>query len=867
MSEPRLPVVAEGGDCHEEWRRAAAEARPLELADVRSALAERRGPAYWRSLEEIARTPEFEEMLHRELPRFAAEWPDGVSRRNFLHLAAASLGLAGLTACTRQPVERIVPYVRQPEEILPGRPLFYATAMPLGGVLEPVLAESHQGRPTKLEPNPEHPAGGSGSSAVVQASVLGLYDPDRSQTILHLGRIAAWEELRKQLGAALASAGRRDGAGLRLLTGPTSSPTEAMLVDEILAAYPRARWHRWDPLGRDSARAGTTVAFGRPLAVRYDLAPADVILALDADFLASGPGAGRHARDFTARRRPTPERPEMNRLYVVEPTPSPTGTMADHRLPLRPSRFGAFLTALAAELGVDGAATPAGLDERALAFARAAARDLAAHRGRALVVAGDALPAAAHAVVHAINGELGALGATVHLSAPDEIAPVDGAASLAELARDLRAGLVEVLIVSGVNPVYDAPADLDFATALNRAGVFRLHHGLYVDETAELCPWHLPAAHYLESWGDGRAADGTLTLQQPLIEPLYGGRSLAELLALVAGRGEVRGYELLRERWRELADDELRRALHDGYLPGRAPEPVAELPGDVSGALLELAAPPPNGAYELALRPDPAVLDGRFANNGGYAWGAATLEEWANHRPRHGRLVRPRLHRLQRLRHRLPGGEQHPGRRQGAGAPRARDALDADRPLLPRRRSTSRRRSSASRSLHALREGPVRDRLPGGGDGAQRPRASTTWSTTAAWARATAPTTAPTRCGGSTSCSTDWDTPPFALQRNPDVTVRSRGVMEKCTYCVQRINRARIAAEREGARSRRRDPDRLPAGLPAAGDRLRRPQRSRVAVSRCRSRIRATTACSRSSAPAAHHLPGAVRNPNPELTA
>jgi len=618
MSEPRknaLPIV-DAGDCHEEWKRPAAAPEALDVATVRERLAERRGPEYWRSLEEVASTPAFEEMLHREFPRFAAEWPTEVSRRNFLQLAAASLGLAGLTACTRQPIEHIVPYVRQPEELLPGRPLYFATSVAIGAVAEPVLAETHEGRPTKLEGNAEHPASRGSSSALVQASILGLYDPDRSQAVTYAERISTWPDLQKALGAALAGLASKEGAGLRLLTGPTSSPTEAALVNEILTSYPRAKWHRWDPSGPDAALEGARAAFGRPVGLVFDLELADVVLSLDADLLASGPGSVAHAGQFAARRRPTPERPEMNRLYVAETTPSPTGTMADHRLPLRPSQFGPLVVALAAALGVPGASAPGGLDDRLSRWVNAAARDLAAHRGRSLVVAGPTLPAAAHALVFAINDVLGNVGETVRLTEPHVADPVSGLESLSELARDLRSGAVELLIVSGANPVYDAPSDLDFASALNREGVIRLHHGLYADETAELCHWHLPAAHDLESWGDGRAYDGTVTLRQPLIEPLYGGKSLAELLAVVAGRGETPGHDLLRQQWEGLSDDEFRRAVHDGFVADSAPPAVAAAPAILSAQILELAAPTPSTGVELALREDPTLVDGRYANNG-----------------------------------------------------------------------------------------------------------------------------------------------------------------------------------------------------------------------------------------------------------
>jgi len=606
------------GDCHEEWKRPAAEAAGADLAAVRERLASQRGPEYWRSLEELAGSEEFDELLNREFPRFAAEWPSDVSRRNFLGLAAASLGLAGLTACTRQPIERIVPYVRQPEDLLPGRPMHFATSMPTGALAEPLLAVSHEGRPTKLDGNPEHPQADGGSSAISQAAVLGLYDPDRSQAVRHLDRIASWQAAEQALGDALGAQSASGGAGLRILTGPTSSPTEARLIAEVLERYPQARWHRWDAAGEDHALAGGRLAFQKPVSVRWDLSGAETIVCFDGDFLVAGAGSTRRARDFASRRRPTAERPEMNRLYVAEATPSATGTMADHRLALKPSELPALVVALAAELGVAGAAVPGGLPEPALRWAAAAARDLERHAGRGVVAIGETLPAEAHALGHAINAALGNLGATVHVSESWIVDPVDGVGSLTDLARELSEGRVELLLVSGVNPAYDAPPELDVASAINREGVLRFHHGLYFDETAELCQWHLPATHFLEAWGDGRAADGSSVLQQPLVEPLYDGRSWLEVLAIAAGRGTTStGYDLVRETWGDLSDDAFRRSVHDGWIADSTTDPVELAPGDLSAAVLSLASPAASGGFELALRLDPSIVDGRYANN---AW-------------------------------------------------------------------------------------------------------------------------------------------------------------------------------------------------------------------------------------------------------
>jgi MoCo/4Fe-4S cofactor protein with predicted Tat translocation signal len=631
---PSSPVRAEAptdagaagaaGDCHAEWKKPQAEAVPLDLAAARARLEKRGGAAYWRSLEELAETPEFGELLDREFPRFASEWPDGVSRRNFLQLAAASLGLAGLTACTRQPIEKIVPYVRQAEEFLPGKPVLFATSMALSGIATGLLIESHNGRPTKVEGNPEHPGSLGATDAVTQASVLGLYDPDRSQAVSYFGKPASWATLVQQITAATNAQGAFGGAGIRLLTGPVTSPTEARLVASLLETYPQARWHRWDPLAQDNLMNGLTAAYGTPQGVRFDLAKAEVVLALESDFLTAGPGAVRYARDFADRRRVGHGATAMNRLYVAESSPTPTGTVADHRLRVRPSQAGALVQALAAAVGLPGVSAPSALDAATAKWIEAAARDLAAHRGAALVVAGESLPAAAHTLVAAVNEALGGNGTTVLYSAPLEADPVDHLASLRALLDDLRGGKVDLLLLSGVNPVYDAPADLDFASALKASSALRIHHGLHDDETSAYCQWHVPAAHYLESWGDARAYDGTVSLTQPLIEPLYGGKTTSELVAALLGRATDDAYVLFRETWEtqlgasDAFEGAFRKLLHDGTVPGSALPPVQPTlaPAAVAAAAQALAAEPAGGDLELALRPDPSVLDGRFANNG-----------------------------------------------------------------------------------------------------------------------------------------------------------------------------------------------------------------------------------------------------------
>jgi len=631
----------------------------LTLEAVKERLDGTRGRRYWKSLEELAETPGFQEMLEREFPRGATEWlaaeDGGVSRRRFLQLSSASMALAGLTACTRQPLEKIVPYVKQPEQIVPGRPQFYATAFQMGGYAQGVLAESHEGRPTKIEGNPDHPANpGGGTDLFAQASVLQLYDPDRSGTLTYLGQIRTWNDFKRELTPQIQAWTAVQGDGLRILTPVVTSPTLAAQMRDLMTALPKARWHQYDPATRNQVRQGATRAFGEPVEVRYELADADVIVSLDSDFLTQGPGAVRHAHQWAERRRAgagagggedaQADPAAMNRMYVLESSPTNTGSCADHRLALPPSEIAGFALALAANLGVAGA-DAAGVDfgdraEEAERWVRAVADDLRSHRGRGVVIAGDDAPAAVHVLAHAINQELGAVGTTVVYTDTVAAEPVDEIESLRSLVDDLNAGAVDTLFILGANPVFDAPADLDFANALTGARQ-RVHLGLYKDETAEYCQWHLPMAHYLESWGDARSQDGTVSVVQPLVDPLYKGHSAHDLLALLAGKNNVTAYQLVREHWKgHLGLDferAWRRVLHDGIVPDTAFDPKTVTAGGVSSAaadVLELLGDRRGdaGGMELSLRPDPTLWDGSLANN---AWlqelpKPATRTTWDN---------------------------------------------------------------------------------------------------------------------------------------------------------------------------------------------------------------------------------------------
>ncbi len=601
----------------------------MNLADIRSRLEGLEGRRYWRSLEELSDTPEFREYIEREFPSQASEFNDPAGRRQFLKLMGASLALAGVGACTRQPYEKLVPYVRQPEEVIPGRPLFFATAMPQGGLGMPLLAENHLGRPTKLEGNPEHPASLGATDLFSQASVLGLYDPDRSRTVTSLGDVKTWNAFLTAIQGAMNAKRTIAGRGLRLLTEPVSSPSLVDQIHTLLTTFPEARWHQWDPV--------YGVSQGAPAAAHalYHFDKADVVVALDADFLGFGAGSVRYTKDFASRRRIGTPEDALNRLYVVEPVPTITGGKADHRLALKARDVHAFAAALSSAVGADAGGSAGELPEEVRSrWIPALAADLAAHRGASVVVAGDGQPAAVHALARAMNEALGNVGVTVSYGAPVTASPADGAASLAELVTDMQAGDVDLLVMIGVNPVFTAPADLDFAAALGSVAI-RVHMGLYQDETAELCHWHVPEAHYLESWGDVRAFDGTVSLVQPLVSPLYDGRTPIELLAAMNGQAGLPAADLVKQFWQRAFETQLpvsgtrttssgaplptfdafwRQALHDGFLSGTST--LAGVAPATPAAAQPAAAPAAMSGMEIVFRPDSNVLDGRFINNG-----------------------------------------------------------------------------------------------------------------------------------------------------------------------------------------------------------------------------------------------------------
>ena len=643
--------------------------------------APRSGKKYWRSLEELADSPVFREFVAREFPQQAEEWNDPIERRTFMKLMGASLALAGLTGCVFQPPESIVPNVKQPEEQVPGKSLFYATAVPLFGAATPVLVRNNEGRPTKIEGNPDHPnnrpldfppedpyrdpRGSSATDIFTQASILDLYDPDRSQTLTYREDIRTWTAFVGDMRSKLDEQRPKQGAGIRFLTESIISPTLGAQMQELRRALPQARWHQYEPANRDNARAGAVAAFGQPVNTTYRFDLAQRILSLDCDFLSpTFPGYLRYSREFIARRRVTETNREMNRLYVVETTPSNTGAMGDHTWEVKPSELEAFAKSIAA-----GVVPQTGTATVNLPWIEPLVRDLQQYRGASIVLAGDGQPPIIHAFAHAMNNALGNVGKTVFYTDPLEVESVDHRESLQQLINDIDAGRVELLVILGGNPVYNTPADLklDF-NRLNKPNMLRIHLSQYKNETSEVCHWHVPAAHYLESWGDTRSYDGTVTIMQPLIEPLYEGKTASELLAIFSDQYDRKPYQIVKSFWQTQRGNQgqsqtggaaataqrnqtaqqtpapapgapasgsaapapspspspsqdfetwWRKAVHDGFVPDSAlPARTVALSSGWANQQPSPAQQSTAGSFELVFRPDPSIYDGRFANNG-----------------------------------------------------------------------------------------------------------------------------------------------------------------------------------------------------------------------------------------------------------
>ena len=608
---------------------------------------------YWRSLEAFEAAldsdPALRELVENEFPSQAQELFDPPSRRRFLQLMGASIAFAGVAGagCKRWEQEEIVPLSQRPEGYVPGVPRHFATAVELGGVADGVVVTSYDGRPIKVEGNAQHPFGTGATSSFTQASILHLYDPDRSHGVRRQDGPGNWDDFESFIRGKVVGS---TGAGLRILSEATSSPTIEALRESLLATYPQARWHEYEPLSLDNEREGIKLAMGQALRPIARLDRARRIVALDADLFSTHPARLRYARDFAKGRGAAQD---MNRLYAVESTFTSAGVAADHRLPLPSSHMPALLDALAMGIesgarlrnaGMDGQAAFgqvlqsltkgqseggfAVLTEGALRFVAAMAQDLLErdNRYRSVIVVGHAQPPEVHARVALLNATLGANGRTLEYhQLPDADRP-SHMESIKALAADMQAGQVETLVILGGNPVYSAPADVDFAAALSKVAT-SVHLSEYFDETSAACSWHLPRANYLESWGDARTYDGTVTVVQPLIEPMWldaknrGSKTPIELLALILGRGHVSGEDLVRKTFGERIRPGLfsttvwRKALHDGFVEGTAYAVVS--PPAPRPVPAQAAANLGRDNLEVVFMPSSHSFDGRFANN---AW-------------------------------------------------------------------------------------------------------------------------------------------------------------------------------------------------------------------------------------------------------
>jgi len=612
----------------------------MTLAEVRAKLDGKSGKRYWKSLDELADTPAFQELMQEEFPRQASagEWVDSVSRRGFLKVMGASFALAGLAGCTKQPDEQIFPYVKQPEDLVLGKPMYFATAHPFPTGAIPVLVKSDAFRPIKLEGNPEHPIAKGKSDAFTQASLLDLYDPDRSQFPRFRGEQTDFSQFQEQFAKAVAAT--KTGEGVVFLSETVTSPTLAGQWKAVQAKYPQAKLVQYEPLNQDAGRAASKAAFGDYYDTQYKLEDADVILALDADFLGGigFPGFLPMSAAWAERHRFDKAKP-MNRLYVVETMPTVTGFKAEHRLALKPTEIDQFANALAG-----GNSTLSNPETQK--FLSVVMEDIKRSGGRFAVVVGPQSSQAAHTAALTLNGSLGAVGKTVFYTETVAPIPSEQTSDLKALVADINAGKVQWLVMLGVNPLYNAPVDLEFGAAFNKVPN-TVHLGSHLDETGFYSTWHINKAHYLESWSDARAYDGTVSIVQPMIEPLYAGKSAHDVFqalldpsvsaynavlanaktylgggataAAPAGGAakSVSGDEAAKAALGSNAAStplELawRKALHDGWIAN-----TAFTPKTLGAAKAGTTTPSTAGSgIEISFKPDASVYDGRYANNG-----------------------------------------------------------------------------------------------------------------------------------------------------------------------------------------------------------------------------------------------------------
>ena len=580
------------------------------------------GKTYWRSLDHLAETPEFKELVENEFPEGAEELKNPVSRRKFLSLMGASMALAGLTSC-RRPVEKIIPYVIKPEEIIPGKPQYYATNMPFGTESFGLLVESHEGRPTKIEGNKNHPASGGSSNVFMQAEMLNLYDPDRSQMVLNQGKNSNWNAYRAAWEKQAEEYAKNGGEGLAVLSEGFASPTMMRLSKAFMKKFPQAQWITYDSVSDENIFAGVQAATGKRAQPRYNFKEANVVLSLDSDFLQMDSNDIPNARDFASRRKVRSEKDSMNRLYVVEGTYTITGGMADHRLRVQNGQIGMIAAALAHELSAQGLdiSAPrvnADFDKK---WITALAKDLIHNKGKSLVLGGRRQPAEVHTLIALINDVLSNTTKTVSYTANPDM-QVSNLKSFMELNKTMNEGKIKSLIILGGNPVYQAPADIDFAAALNKVK-YSVHLSSHVDETSTNTTWHIPEAHFLESWGDVSGYGGA-GIVQPLIAPLFDGKSNVDVLADLVSDEEVWAYGVVQETWTGILgavgfEKAWRKVVHDGFLDSTREMPVSMNKSRAQGvvSMSRYYSPTASGNdMEVIFTASFSNFDGRYANNG-----------------------------------------------------------------------------------------------------------------------------------------------------------------------------------------------------------------------------------------------------------
>ncbi|TVQ65098.1 MAG: 4Fe-4S dicluster domain-containing protein [Balneolaceae bacterium] len=576
---------------------------------------------YWKSLNELAQNEEYKKFVEREFPEDATELSDQVSRRSFLRVMGASIALAGFASC-RKPVQKILPYSRQPEDMVLGEPLYYATSMPFQDSVTGLLITNYEGRPNKIEGNEDHPSSGGKTSIFHQASILGLYDPDRSRSPIRNGEKVSKEEFVQFASSHFADRNQ----SLLFIDEATSSPTYHRIREEVLSAFPNADWVTYEPFSDDNRIEGTQIAFGERLRTVPHYDKADLVIALDDDFMSphASTNSVENSLKLTARRKVETASDSMSRIYSVENALTSTGSYADHRLRLKTSQIAPFTYALAAKLSssLSGLSAFIGFENEFSShkWIEVLANELLSNRGTSVISASREHSAELHAVVAVLNHALGNSGNTVTYHRIPHNTDRNEREAFISAVEELRNGTYDTVVLVGTNIRQTAPADLAFEEALSRAQS-TIHLSEYADETSAICNWHVNRAHYIESWGDGLSFTGQRSVIQPQILPLFGGLSEIEFLNLLLTGEEISGHELVQQTWSSSLSSDFRREwetiLHNGLdQESHFPEVSVLLNNQFEEAVQSALTQQAVSGIELTVKPDSRIFDGRFANIG-----------------------------------------------------------------------------------------------------------------------------------------------------------------------------------------------------------------------------------------------------------